>query len=75
MQKHAVVALNSAKAKLYGLVRASAETLGLMSMYKVFGTHGVALGDASVLVIVARRGGLDKLRHQDTNFLWIPIVE
>ena len=35
----AVVALSSAEAELYGLVRASAETLGLISMYKDFGTH------------------------------------
>ena len=43
----AVVALSSAEAELYGLVRASAETLGLISMYKDLGTHmnGVVLGD------------------------------
>ena len=55
----AVVALSSAEAELYGLVRASAETLGLVSMYKDLGTHmnGVVLGDASAaLAIVARRG-------------------
>ena len=55
----AVVALSSAEAELYGLVRASAETLGLISMYKDLGTHmnGVVLGDASAaLAIVARRG-------------------
>ena len=33
----AVVALSSAEAELYGLVRASAETIGLISMYKDFG--------------------------------------
>ena len=39
----------SAEAELCGLVRASAETMGLISMYKDFGTHmnGVVLGDAS----------------------------
>ena len=55
----AVVALSSAEAELYGLVRASAETMGLTSMYKDLGTHmnGVVLGDASAtLAIVARRG-------------------
>ena len=67
----AVVALSSAQAELYGLVRASAETVGLISMYKDLGTHmnGVALGDASAaLAIVARQG---TLRHLDTNYLWI----
>ena len=55
----AVVALSSAEAELYGLVRASAETMGLISMCKNLGTHmnGLALGDASAaLAIVARRG-------------------
>ena len=55
----AVVALSSAEAELSGLVRASADTMGLISMYKDLGTHmnGVVLGDASAtLAIVARRG-------------------
>ena len=45
----AVVALSSADDELYGLVRASAETVGLISMYKDFGTHmnGLVLRDAS----------------------------
>ena len=58
-KRQAVVAVSSAEAELYGLVRASAETLGLISMYKDLGTHmnGVVLGDASAaLAIVARRG-------------------
>ena len=48
-KKKIVVALSSAEADLYGFVRASAETMGLISMYKDLGTHmnGVGLGDAS----------------------------
>ena len=69
----AVVALNSAEAELHGLVRALAETLGLISMYKDFGTHmnGVVVGDASVDLAIVGRRGLGKLRHPDTNYLWI----
>ena len=69
----AVVALSSADAELYGVVRASAETVGLISMYKDFGTHmsGVVLGDASAALSIVARRGLGKLRHLDTNFLWI----
>ena len=56
-EKHKLLRLlSSAEAELYGLVRASAETLGLISMYKDFGTHmnGLVLGDASAaLAIVA----------------------
>ena len=48
-ETQAFVALSSAEAELYGLVRASAETMGFISMYKDLGTHmnGVVLGDAS----------------------------
>ena len=69
----AVVALSSAEAELYGLVRASAETLGLISMYKDLGTHmnGVVLGDASAALAIVTRRGLGKLRHLDTIYLWI----
>ena len=50
----AVVALSSAEAELYGFVRASAETLRLISMYKDLGTHmnGVVLGDASAALAI-----------------------
>ena len=45
--------------------RASAETMGLISMYKDLGKPMNGM-----LAIVARRG-LGKLRHLDTNHLWI----
>ena len=48
----AVVALSSAEAELYGLVRASAETNGThIDVQRPLGTHmnGVVLGDASEL--------------------------
>ena len=69
----AVVPLSSAEAELYGLVRASAETMGLKSMYKNLGTHinGVVLGDASATLAIVARRGLGKLRHLDTHYLWI----
>ena len=69
----AVVALSSAEAEPYGLVRASAETMGLMSMYKDLGTqiNGVVLADASAAHAIVARRGLGKLRHLDTNDLWI----
>ena len=65
----AVVALSSAEAELYGSVRASAHTMGLMSMYKDLGTHmnGVVLGDASAALAIVVRRRVGKLRHLDTN--------
>ena len=72
-KRQAVVALSSAEAELYGLVRASAETMGLTPMYKDLGTHmnGVVLGDASAALAIVARRRLGKLRHLDTNYLWI----
>ena len=42
-------------------------------MYKDLGTHmnGVVLGDASAALAIVARRGLGKLRHLDTNYLWI----
>ena len=42
-------------------------------MYKDFGTHmnGVVLGDASAALAIVARRRLGKLRHLDTNYLWI----
>ena len=66
----AVVALSSAEAELHGLVRAPAETMGLISMYKDLGTHmnGVVLGEASAALAIVARRGLGKLRHLDTHY-------
>ena len=61
------------EAETNGLVRASAKTMGLISMYNDLGTHmnGVVLEDASAALAIVARRGLGKLRHQDTNYLWI----
>ena len=67
------VALSSAKAELYGFARASAETMGLISMFKDLDTHmnGLVLEDASAALAIVARRGLGKLRHLDTKYLWI----
>ena len=69
----ASVALSSAEAELYSLVRASAETMGLISMYKDLGAHmnGLVLGDASAALAIVARRELGKLRHLEANYLWI----
>ena len=48
-------------------------TMGLISMYKDFGSHmnGVVLGAASAALAMVARRGLGKLRLVDTNELWI----
>ena len=69
----ATVALSSAEAELYGLVRASAETLSTIAMYQDFGTlvKGCILGDASAALAIIQRQGLGKMRHLDTSYLWV----
>ena len=69
----ATVALSSAEAELYGLVRASAEALGTASMFKDFGrTVSVqVLGDASAALAVIHRQGIGRIRHLDTSYLWV----
>ena len=72
----ALVALSSGEAELYGVVRASSEGLGFQSMLKDFGSSvpvSVA-ADASAALGVVRRKGLGKLRHIETNFLWVQDV-
>ena len=69
----ATVALSSAEAELYGLVRASAETLGMISLFKDLGQTptGQVMGDASAALAIIARTGIGKIRHLDTNYLWV----
>ena len=69
----ATVALSSAEAELYGLVRASAEAMGTVSMYRDFGRQVSVhvLGDASAALAIVQRQGIGKIRHLDTSYLWV----
>ena len=68
----ALVALSSAESELYAIVKASSETLGLMStirdMNKNF--NSALFSDASAALGVVQRQGLGKLRHIDCNYLF-----
>ena len=69
----AVVALSSAEAELYSLVTAASEALGVKALAADF---GVELGawmwvDASAAIGIARRKGLGKVRHVETQSLWV----
>jgi hypothetical protein len=68
-----VVALSSGEAEFYGIVRASAQGLGLKSMMGYFGiTVGVRVHtDASAAKGIAVRKGLGKVRHIEVSQLWI----
>ena len=65
--------MSSAESELYVAAKASAETLGIISMLKDFGyeTRGEAWGDASAALGIIHRNGVGKTRHIDTSLLWV----
>ena len=69
----ATAALSSAESELYAMVKTSNEVLGTLSLLKDFGMNigGSILGDASACLGVIQRQGLGKLRHLNTNYLWV----
>ena len=67
------IALSSAEAELYATVMAASEGLGLKAMSLDF---GLSLDpflnvDASAAIGIVQRKGLGKLRHLDTQALWV----
>ena len=70
----ATIALSSAEAELYACIRASSEALGLRSLLLDVDERvgGQILGDASAALGIIQRHGLERLRHNDTSFLWVP---
>ena len=68
-----LVALSSAEAELYGIVKTSSELLGLRSIVQDLGKSFGALvySDASAALGVIQRQGLGRLRHVDCSFLFV----
>ena len=68
-----VIALSSAEAELYGIIKTASECLGLMSIMQDWGivTKATLYTDASAAIGVLGRSGLGKLRHIDTSYLWL----
>ena len=68
-----IVALSSAEADLYALLKGASQTLGLKSMAADFGDELQAglWSDASAAIAISQRSGLGKLRHIQTQYLWI----
>ena len=68
-----LIALSSGEGELYAMIKASAESMGLLSMLKDFGWHvsREIWGDASAAIGIVKRSGLGKTRHIDTALLWI----
>ena len=68
-----LIALSSGESELYAMLKASAETLGMLAMFRDFGWNvsGEIWGDASAAMGIVSRTGLGKTRHIDTSLLWI----
>jgi len=69
----AVLALSSAEAELYALVKGSAMVLGLMSLMRDLGQEmdGRVHCDSSAALGIVQRRGLGKLRHLNVQYLWL----
>ena len=67
------IALSSAEAELYAMASAASEGLGLAAMIKDYGriVEPHLKVDATAAIGIAQRKGLGKLRHLDTQSLWI----
>ena len=66
-----IIALSSAGAELYGMIKGSAHALGIKSPVADFGINAKidTHTDASAAMGIANRKGLGKIRHIETNQL------
>ena len=67
-----VVAKSSAESELYGIVKASCEALGILTLMGELGQEMCSRVhvDAMAAKSIAERSGLDKVRHIDVDVLW-----
>ena len=68
-----IVALSSAEAELYGMVAASAESMGIQAYAADLGLRLKCelYTDSSAALGIAKRAGIGKVRHLRTQGLWI----
>ena len=70
-----VVALSSGEAEYYAIVKAVSQSIGIKSLLKDMKQDASirinVKTDASAAVGISMRAGLGKLRHMDTNQLWV----
>jgi hypothetical protein len=69
----ATIALSSAEAELYALLRGTTQTLGLVAIARGVGRELQATikTDAQATLGIVSRQGLGKLRHIDVQYIWI----
>ena len=66
-----IIALSSAEAERYALLKGASQPLGLQSMAMAFGDNLIIglYSDASAAIAISQRTGLGKLRHIQTQYL------
>ena len=69
----AVVALSSGEAEYYALVKGAAQAIGIRNMLKDIGvaTEIEIKTDANAAIGIGSRRGTGKVRHLETNQLWV----
>ena len=68
------IALSSGEAEVVGVTRAAAIALGFRSLLGDLGQkalNGRVWTDSSAAIGICKRQGLGKLRHLDTQMLWV----
>ncbi len=70
------IALSSAEAELYAVVRGTQETMGILSIINDYGriAKPVIRCDASAAIAIVRRSGLGKTKHVSVQWLWVQQV-
>lgn len=68
-----IIALSTAEAELYALIKCACQCTGIISLAADFGVtlKATVMIDASAALGIAQRRGLGKLRHIDAQWLWI----
>ena len=72
-KNQSTIALSSAEAELYAIIKTASETLGIIFMLWDWNVPMEAdlYSDASAAPGIIGRTGLGKLRHIDTSYIWL----
>ena len=73
-KNQATIAISSAEAELYGIVKGAVEVLGMTSLTVDCGVLNLKVllhSDASAALSVVERKGVGRMRHINTNVLWL----
>ena len=70
----AIIAKSSGESELYGVIRASTESLGISTLLEDVGNDGIKVRvgmDENAAIGIVQTCGLNKLRHVELDALWV----